>query len=240
MSINTRQRRVLGVAVTFVAAVLGANQASAEPLLWGIQAEQLEYRVGENARIGAWDFDAFVGRDELKFVLRSEAEYDFDHEEFETLENQARLQIPISDFFDAVGGVRVDTPDEGPTRVYGVLGVHGLAPQWFEVDADLFVSDRPAFRAEAEYEALITNRIILVPSIEVDLPLVDDHAIGAGAFGPKVEIGARLSYDLVDRLIAPYIGVHYERKVGETAQLAREEGENVEQIFGVVGVRVMY
>lgn len=221
-------------------AFLGGGGAHAEPLIWGLQAEQIEQRIGENSRIGAWDFDAFVGGDELKFVLRSEAEYDFDHEAFETLENQARLQKPISDFFDAVGGFRLDTPDEGPTRAYGVLGVHGLAPQWFELDLDLFVSDRPQFRAEVEYEALITNRLILVPSLEVDLPLVDDHAIGAAAFSPKLELGARLSYDLVDRLVSPYVGVHYERSFGEAATLAREEGENVEQVYGVIGLRMMY
>lgn len=239
MPINTKSRRRLGAAI-FAVAALNAYSSSAEPLIWGVQAEQFEYRIGETTRIGAWDFDAMIGSDELKFVLRSEAEYDFDHSAFETLENQARLQIPVSTFFDAVGGVRVDTPDEGPERIYGVVGVHGLAPQWFELDADLFLSDRPQFRGEIEYEALITNRLILVPSIEIDLPLVDDHATGAGALGPKLELGARLSYDLIDRLFSPYIGVHYERKLGETAQLAREEGENVEQIFGVVGVRVMY
>lgn len=240
MRIDTGPRCAARAAAALVAAALGADRAAAEPLLWGIQAEQFEYRIGENARIGAWDFDAFIGRDELKFVLRSEAEYDFDHEEFETLENQARLQKPISDFFDVVGGVRLDTPDEGPSRVYGVLGAHGLAPQWFELDLDLFLSDRPQFRGEVEYEALITNRLILTPSIEIDVPLADDHAIGAGAFGPTLEAGARLSYDLVDRLIAPYVGVHYERRFGESARLAREEGEDVEQVFGVIGVRVMY
>ncbi len=223
-----------------LAALFGFGSASAEPIAWGVQAEQLEFRAGEDENVGAWDFDAFAGTDELRVVLRSEAEYGFEEEKFETLENQLRLQTPISTFFDAVGGVRVDTPDDGPTRVYGVIGVHGLAPQWFEVDADLFVSDRPAFRAEVEYEALITNRLILTPSVEIDLPLVDDEAIGAGAFGPKLELGARLSYDLVDRLFSPYVGVHYERTFGESARLARADDKNVEQVFGVVGVKIMY
>lgn len=225
---------------TALATLFGFNSAVAEQITWGLQAEQLEFRAGEDENVGAWDFDAFAGTDELRVVLRSEAEYGFEEEKFETLENQLRLQTPISTFFDAVGGVRVDTPDEGPTRVYGVIGVHGLAPQWFEVDADLFVSDRPAFRAEVEYEALITNRLILTPSVEVNLPLVDDEPIGAGAFGPKLELGARLSYDLVDRLISPYVGVHYERTFGESARLARADDKNVEQVFGVVGVKIMY
>ena len=229
--------RMLSVAV--LASLLAAAPARAEPVIWGIQVEQLEVRIGDEEAVGAWDLDAFVGSDELRFVWRSEAEYGFEEDVFETLENQARLQVPISDFFDAVAGVRVDTPD-GPDRVYGVVGLHGLAPQWFEIDADLFLADDPAFRFEAEYEALITNRVILTPSLELDLPFTDDEEIGLGAFGPKLELGLRLSYDLLDRSVAPYIGVHYEQLFGETADLARDEGEDTGDFFIVAGFRLMF
>jgi copper resistance protein B len=227
------------VAAALAAVVFPLSHAAAEPLIWGVQVEQLEYRVNDDFDFFAWDFDAFAGTDELKFVWRSEAEYELNEEEFETLENQARLQKPISDFFDAVAGIRVDTP-AGPDRVYGVLGLHGLAEQWFEIDADLFISDNPIFRFEAEYEGLITNRIILIPRFEIDLPFTDDEEIGAGAFGPAIEVGARLSYDLVDRLISPYIGVHYERVYGESADIARDEGEDTDEVFFVVGTRIMF
>jgi len=175
----------------------------------------------------------------LRFVWRSEAEYDIEEDSFETLENQARLQTPISDFFDAVVGARLDTPS-GTNRGYGVLGVHGLAPQWFEIDADLFISDKPQFRFEAEYEGLITNRIILTPSLEVDLPFTDDEEVGIAAFGPKLKVGLRLSYDLIDRAVAPYVGLHYERIFGDTGDLARDEGEGVEDLFFVAGLRLIF
>ena len=231
--------RWIALAGALVPAILVASPASAEPYFWGVQVEQLEYRVNDDDDILAWDYDAFFGKDELRFVWRSEAEYDTDEGAFETLENQARLQVPVSDFFDAVVGARVDTPS-GPDRAYGVLGLHGLAQQWFEVDADFFISDDPFFRFEVEYEGLITNRIILTPSVEVDLPFTDDKDIGAGAWGPKLEVGARLSYDLIDRAVAPYIGVHYERLFGKSGDLARDEGEDRDQVFFVVGARIMF
>jgi len=140
-----------------------ATSAAAEPLIYGIQIEQAEYRVGSPTDVFAWDFDALIGTDELKFVWRSEAEYAFTEDKFETLENQLRLQKPISEFFDAVAGIRVDTPS-GKDRVQGVVGLHGLAKQFVEVDADLFVGDHPSIRLEAEYEALITNRLIVTPA----------------------------------------------------------------------------
>lgn len=218
-------------------ALLAAPAAAAEPLIWGVQIEQLEGRFGEH-QVFAWDGDALVGTDELKFVLRSEAE--LEDGDFETLETQFRLQTPVSDFFDAVAGLRLDTPTGGPDRLHAVLGLHGLAPQWFEIDADLFLSDRPSFRFEAEYEALITQRIVLVPSLEIDLPLRDDPALDRGGFAPKIELGARLSYDLVDRAVAPYVGVHYERLVGESAERTRRAGGDAEALFAVIGVRLMY
>jgi len=225
--------------VAALAVALAVSPARAEPLIWGVKVEQLEHRFSDGSDVRAWDADAFVGSDELRFVVRSEAEYETKSDTFETLENQARAQIPISTFFDAVAGVRVDTP-KGRDRIYGAIGTHGLAPQWFEVDLDLYLSDKPVARAEIEYEALLTNYLILTPSLEIDLPLADDAAVGNGALGPKAEVGLRLSYDLIDRSVAPYIGVHYERKFGESKDIALEEGEAARDWFVLAGVRLMF
>ena len=233
------RKHVLCAAAILAAAVGTGLPAAAEKPFWGIQVEQLELRVSDSEEVFAWDFDALYGTDELKLVWRSEAEYGLEERAFETLETQRRLQTPISDFFDAVVGFRADTPN-GPNRYSGVLGIHGLAQQWFEVDADLFVSDRPSLRLEAEYEGLITNRITLVPSIELEIPFTDDDARDIGAFGPKLELGLRLSYDLIDRAISPYVGVHYEQVFGNTAERFRANGESTGAVFGVVGVRILF
>jgi copper resistance protein B len=132
--------------------------------------------------VAAWDGDVVVGRDEWKLRLQSEGEYERDESAFETLENQLLLQRPILEFFDIKAGLRLDTP-EGPDRVFGVLGLQGLAPQWFEVDADLFLSERGDFsaRLDVEYELLITNHLILTPSVEVDFAFSEDRGIGVGS-----------------------------------------------------------
>jgi copper resistance protein B len=229
---------LIGALVIGIASVSSAP-VSASPPIWGIQVEQLEYRLGDPTDVFAWDFDALYGSDELKLVWRSEAEYAIEERGFEKLENQIRLQTPISEFFDAVVGFAADTP-KGPNRFAGVIGLHGLSQQWFEIDADLFLSDKPSFRFEAEYEALITNRIIFVPSIEIDVPFTDDDARDIGAFGPKVELGARLSYDLIDRAVSPYIGVHYEQVFGETANRRNAAGEDTGAVFFVIGTRILF
>ena len=159
---------------------------------------------------------------------------------FEGLENQLRLQFPISTFFDAVVGVQAITPDNLPDRYNAVVGLKGLAPGFFEVDADLYLSDNSFFRFEAEYEGLITNRVILIPSIELTVPLADDLAYGQAAGGATVEAGLRLSYDLVDRAISPYIGVNYEKSFGGTADLIRASGEANGVTSIVFGTRLMF
>lgn len=231
------RKTIAALAVLFSGA---ATTAQAEPVVWGVQVEQLEHRLGEaDGNLLAWDFDAFVGNDDLKFVWRSEAEYETGPSRFESLENQARLQFPVSDFFDGVMGIRVENP-KSYDRVDFVAGLHGLTKQWFEVDADLFLSDHPSARFEVEYEGLITNRVTLTPSFEMDLPFTDDSEKDVGAWGVTTEIGARVSYDLVDRLFSPYVGVHYERSFGETERILSNEGEASESVYLVTGMKVLF
>ena len=211
-------------------------------VFYGLQMEQLEYRLGDqNEDLAVWDGDAFIGTDELKLRWISEGEYDNKVSQFERLENQLVGQIPISTFFDAKAGVRVDTP-KGADRWYGVLGVTGLAPQWFEVDANLFVSENgdSSVRFDAEYELLLTNRLILTPSAELDIAFSDDREMGVGSGLSSGELGLRLSYDVVDRLFSPYIGIAHEQKFGNTKDLAQGEGEDTSSWFGVLGARGVF
>ena len=213
----TLQKILAGlVAPAFVISVLPATPVQAEPLIWGVQAEQTEFRYGK-------DTDVFATK----------------NDNFERLENQLRAQVPISTFFDAVGGVRFSSPSTG-NRFDGVIGLHGLAPQFFEVDADLFVGEYLSARLDVDYEVLLTNRLIATPTIELNLPFTDDTKYGKAAFGPSLEVGLRLSYDVVDRLLSPYIGIHYERSFGGTANIKRSEGEDAGAVFFLVGAKMIF
>lgn len=211
-------------------------------IFYGVQMEELEYRQGDTGQnLVVWNGDAFVGTDELKLRWLGEGEYDTDGDVLEKMENRLVLQTPVSDFFDLKAGVRLDSP-EGPDRWYGVVGVAGLAPQWIEIDADLFVSETGdvSARLDAEYELLLTNRLILTPSAEIDVALSSDREIGVGSGLSSIELGLRLSYDLVDRTLSPYVGIAYEQKFGRTRDFARDEGEDTAAWFAVIGTRVMF
>jgi len=239
--------RVTSAGAALVVLVLGSGVARAQDIsdagltFWNVTAERIEYRVAEDEEVLAVEGDATYGTDKLTLRYEVEAEYDLDTDELEAPKNQLVLQKPISPFFDAKAGVGyADFGEE--ERLYGVIGVHGLAPQWFEVDADVTLSESGdvAFLFEAEYEALITNRIILTPSFEMELGATDDDDLGLGQGFRKIEVGARLSYDLIDRSVAPYIGVHYERLLGETSSMAKSNGEDNDGLFGVIGVKISF
>lgn len=61
-------------------------------------------------------------------------------------------------------GVRYDI-DSGPSRGWAALGIQGLAPGWFEVEATAYASDSGHFAARLQtfYELLLTQRLILEP-----------------------------------------------------------------------------
>lgn len=235
---------ILAVAGTGLGTGWGATATAQETDLhyWGLQLEEFEYRAGDEGEdLFVYDGDAFYGTDEWKVRWLGEGEVKLDEDKVETLENRFMVQTPISEFFDGKVGVRVDTPT-GPDRWYGVIGVQGLAQQWFEIDADIFVSETAdvSARLDGEYELLLTNRLILTPSVELNVAFTEDTEIGVGRGLSKGEFGLRMSYDAVDRLISPYVGAVYERKFFDTARFARQEGDDTEAWFGVIGMKLVF
>jgi len=216
--------------------------AQSEELYYGVQFEEFEYRAGEHSeQLFVWDADSFIGSDELKLRWKSSGEVALEENNLESLSNQLSLQVPVSDFWDFKAGVQLDSP-EGPDRWYGVAGLTGLAPQWIEMDLDFLVSEKGKASAvlDMEYELLITNYLILTPSLEVMGAFSEDPEIGVGSGINSTELGLRLSYDLVDRTFSPYVGVAYERSYGETADLARDEGEETSSWQFAIGAKFLF
>jgi copper resistance protein B len=225
--------------------ILASQVSSAvEPKnFWGIQFEEFEYRYDDDSgdKLGVWDGDIFYGTDEYKFRWLTKGEYEKETSDFSTLENQFVIQAPISDFFDAKAGLRFDTP-EGENRSYAVIGLAGLAPQWFEVDLNFYISEKGDASADidAEYELLLTNQLILTTSLAADIAFSNDADIGIGSGLNSTEFGLRLSYDVIDRSFSPYIGVAQENLYGKTADLAEDEGESTDELFFVVGAKITF
>jgi copper resistance protein B len=201
--------------------------------------DRLEYR-GAKGRDGyAWDAQGWYGGDIHKLWLKSEGEGAFgtslEHGEVQALWSRA-----IDPWFDLQLGLRHDF-GHGPDRSYLALGVQGLAPYWFEVDAAAFVSEKGdiSARFEAEYDLRITQKLILQPAAEVELILQDVPELGIGSGLSSAEAGLRLRYEIAPQF-APYIGVEYERGFGDTARFRRAAGERAGGWSLLAGLRAWF
>jgi len=211
---------------------------------WGLQFEELEYRYGYDSMdsSGIWGGDIFYGTDELKFRWLTNGEYENKSSSFHALGNEFVIQIPVTDFFDAKAGLRFDTPEGGENRSYAVFGITGLAPQWFELDINFLIGEQGNISAgiDSQYELLLTNRLILTPSLVADIAFYDDPEIGVGSGLTNSEIGLRLGYDVIDRAVSPYIGVFQENAHGKTADLVNLKGGRLGQMYFSLGAKIIY
>jgi copper resistance protein B len=201
--------------------------------------DRIEARTREGRDGYLVEGQAWYGGDIDKIWFKSEVDGAWG-EEPEEAEFQALWSHAIDPWFDLQTGVRYD-PRSGPDRAHLVLGVQGLAPYWWEVDGAMFLSNKGEVtaRAEAEYDLRITQKLILQPRAEIDLSFQDIPELGVGAGLSEAAVGARLRYE-VTKLFAPYVGVEYERAIGETADLRRDEGEDAGGWNLLAGVRVWF
>ena len=216
-------------------AIAGAKD---DPLLTKVMVDQLEVREADDDNPAVLEGQGWVGKDLNKLWLKVELErVDSETEEAEL---QALYSKAISTYWDFQVGMRHDF-EPSPTRSWGVIGIQGLAPYFFEVDTALFVgeSGRTALRLEAEYELLFTQRLILTPEIEINLYGKDDEATGVGSGLSDVEFGLRLRYE-IRREFAPYIGVNWIKKYGDSADFTRASGDKVSETQFVLGVRMWF
>lgn len=203
-----------------------------------IMFERFEAQSGEGEDLYLWDAQGWYGNDADKLWVKSEGEGVFGGG-VESAQIQALWSHAIGPWFDLQSGVRYDF--EPDSRGHAVLGVQGLAPYMFELDAAAFLSDRGDLtaRIEAEYDQRITQRLILQPRAEFSFAAqaIPERRTGAGI--TTVETGLRLRYEFA-REFAPYIGVGYEAKIGDTADFARAAGEDTDTVSLLLGLRAWF
>ncbi|WP_226698505.1 copper resistance protein B [Qipengyuania flava] len=213
------------------------HEQGGQQYFW-FQGDRVEYRSREDADGYLFDLQGYYGGDLDKFWFKSEGEGSFG-EEIEGAEVQALYSRAIAPFFDLQAGIRQDfAPID---RTYAVVGIQGLAPYLFEIDAAAFLSDKGDLtaRVEAELDQRITQRLVIQPRVEASFSAQDVPELGIGAGLDSIEAGVRLRYH-VAREFAPYIGIDQEWRIGKSANYARNEGEDPSVTNYVVGVRFWF
>jgi copper resistance protein B len=209
-------------------------------LFYMFKGDRFEYQFKDGEDTMLWDVQAWIGRDYNKIYIKSEGVWLTDREKFEEVGIEVLYTRNISTFWDLQAGIRHDfEPD--PERTFAAFGFQGLAPYWFEVDATAYVSEDGdvSMGIEAEYELLLTQRLILQPRFETAIAVEEVREYGVGQGINDITFGLRLRYE-IHRQFAPYAGISWSRKLGETADFAEAEGEDKEVTRYVAGVRFWF
>ncbi|HXV37828.1 MAG TPA: copper resistance protein B [Myxococcota bacterium] len=253
---------ILGAAMGFALAAAPCPHAQAEPeptpdenredwpppmepmLFHFAQVDQLEWRANDGHDLFRWDLHGWWGSDENKLWLKSEGDARTSRPSGGDAEIQLLYGRMISDFWDLQLGVREDFlygAGSDHERTLAVLGLDGLAPYWFELEPALFVSDDGDFSARltALYELRVTRRLVAQPRLEVNVAANNARKFGVRRGFNDVELGLRLRYEWF-RAGAPYVGVNWLRVLGNTADLARDHGDDIDALGFVAGIRFQF
>ena len=194
--------------------------------------DQLEYQPSDE-KATSWNVYGYAGYDINKVYIYSEGEKPKD--ESAQSENQLVYSRAISPFWDAQIGVGYDKNEESH-QTWGVIGLQGLAPYLFETKTSLLIGEdgNIGLRAEAEYDALLTQKLILSPSIALSAYTKDNEEMGIGSGFSNITLGTRLRYE-IKREFAPYIGVEWSKNLGNTNDMS-----SLDEVYAVAGVRFWF
>jgi len=211
----------------------GLQAAGADdPLRTMLIVDQLEIlNNDENSR--EWEASFYVGYDIDKVYLFTEGSASSDG--LESSQNDLVYSRAIAPFWDIQAGIAYDKNADA-SKTWGEIALYGLAPYFFETRAALLFNGdgNVGLRLDAEYEALITQKLILTPSLEADFYTKDDPAMQIGSGLSSIDAGLRLRYEFV-REFAPYVGVTWEKTFRNT-----QEFNPIEETSFLAGVRFWF
>lgn len=204
---------------------------------FAILGDRVEYNEQTNA--GVFDLQAWYGTTFDRLVIKTEG--DISDGELEENQTDILWGHAIYAYWDAQVGIRTDYYQEGQNRQWLAFGMQGLAPYWFELDMTAYLGEggNTAFTLEAEYELLITQKLIVQPRAEITFYGKDDEQNKLGSGLSSSSLGLRLRYEFT-RQFAPYIGVEWTNTFGSTADYVQIDGQNSNNTEFVAGIRFWF
>jgi copper resistance protein B len=208
----------------------------------------LEYRprqggTGSNSDY-RWDIEGWYGGDYNRVWFKSEGQRDTAFKANYDVDFQLLYGRFLKKYYDFQIGPRVETQSfrgRNVTRALAAIGIEGLIPYSYELEATLFLDQDGAASARLSLtkDLFLTQRLILQARFQTNAAIqrVEEFTTGSGL--NNLEFGVRLRYE-IRREVAPYVGVSLDRSFGETATLVRQEGGSFSQLRFVAGLRMWF
>ena len=165
-----------------------------------------------------------IGSDEHKIVIQ--AHMDKHQAEYAQYDAKVLYSRMISDFWDIQAGLGYGSEkvklDHQSTDIEetlsGVVGLHGLAPYFFETNAYLYLGqdDFVGLSLETERDVLLTQKLILKPYLEMHMLFNDASKYAQKTGLSQATLGLETRYE-ISKKIMPYIDIAYEYNKGNEA-----------------------
>ncbi|MFV5491897.1 copper resistance protein B [Acinetobacter sp. ASP199] len=193
------------------------------------------------------EFETRIGTDENKVFVKVHA----DKEESHDAHYDAKILYSrmISDFWDAQLGARyrsekvarADHLKDTEGHVDAVIGLHGMAPYFFETDAYLYLGEDSyaSFSLETERDFLITQKLIMQPYLELDLIFNDGSKYAKKTGLSGVTAGIETRYE-ISKKVLPYINIAYEYSKGNDETSWQRQSDSTQNWIYGTGIKFKF
>jgi copper resistance protein B len=175
---------------------------------WLLLVDRFEWQDGDSGAGWLGEAQGWWGSDSHKLWVKTDATVEQGKATAEDV--QLLFSQAIFPFWDLQAGFRRSDTPESSARGWFVLGVQGLAPAWFNVDAALYASDEGHWQSEVEldYTLRLSQRLLLQPRFDGRFALTEGHGDDPAAGVLEATLGLRLRYE-IRREFAPYVGLEW-------------------------------
>lgn len=242
------------------------QHVQAESLLSGTNHQTHDHRAEHGAQIYAitildnkWllneegkgtlksEFETRIGTDENKLFIKAHLDkHESQMAEYEVKTLYSRM---ISDFWDAQIGTRYRVEKveldqhrkDTEEKLDAVIGLHGLAPYFFETDAYLYAGadQYSGFSLKTERDLLLSQKLILKPYLDLDLVFSDDSKYAKKTGLSNMTAGLETRYE-ISKKVMPYIDIAYEYSKGNNATPWQTESDSEKGWLYGAGIRFKF
>ncbi|WP_199970992.1 copper resistance protein B [Acinetobacter baumannii] len=167
------------------------------------------------------ELESWVGTDENKLFIKAHVEKA--ESEDANYGGSVLYSRNVADYWDVQAGVnyeRLQREDEKQDRWAGVVGLHGMAPYFFETDAYLYAGEDQLWKLslETERDLLFTQKLIGKPYLKADVVLKDESRYASKTGLSSLQAGFQTRYE-INKKVMPFVdfGYGYEKGLKQTA-----------------------
>ena len=193
------------------------------------------------------ELETRIGTDENKIFIKAHLDKHESHDaEYDVKALYSRM---ISDFWDAQIGARyrVEKVDldqhrkDTEEKLDAVIGLHGMAPYFFETDAYFYAGEDhfSGFSLETERDLLLTQKLIFKPYLDLEIIFSDDSKYAKKSGLSNITAGLETRYE-ISKKVMPYLDVAYEYSKGNDATMWQIESDSEKGWLYGAGIRFKF